>query len=85
MPPWIFLEMPWLEEAPIQRWVDRFCNHNIENGDVHMSVSVNTPVTVPFIYCKTFLSWLAEKAENAGAEIRTSTVSSSVINGYLDE
>ena len=81
VPPWIFLEMPWLEEAPIQRWVNQFCNHNIENGDVHVSVCAgNSPgISIPFIYCKTFLGWLAEKAEGAGAELRTSTVSASVI------
>jgi electron transfer flavoprotein-quinone oxidoreductase len=79
IPPWIFLEMPWLEEAPIERWVNSSCNHLIENGNVHTSVQVESPNLIPFIYCQKFLNWLKEKAENAGAELRTSTVSSSVI------
>jgi electron transfer flavoprotein-quinone oxidoreductase len=79
IPPWIFLEMPWLAEAPVQRWVGTGCNHHIEGGDVHVSVTLAVPFTLPFIYCKAFLTWMAEEAEKAGAELRTSTVSSSVI------
>lgn len=79
VPPWIFLEMPWLEEAPIERYVNSVCNHLLEDGNVHTSVRVDSPFKVPMIYCQKFLNWLAEKAQSAGAELRTSTVSSSVI------
>lgn len=79
VPPWIFLEMPWLAEAPVERWLTGACNHIIEGGEVHTSIKEEAPLTLPMIYCKDFLLWLAQKAVEAGAELRTSTVSTDVI------
>ncbi len=79
VPPWIFLEMPWLADAPVERYVNSVCNHLLEDCNVHTTVQVDSPFEIPMIYCRNFLNWLAEKAQEAGAELRTSTVSSSVI------
>jgi len=81
VPPWIFLEMPWLMEAPVERYLSGFYNHFIEGGDVSISIRVEAemPIKLPMIYCRDFLGWLAQKAVEAGAELRTSTVSTDVI------
>ena len=80
VPATVLLEMPWIMEAPFERPINGLITHFLKGGQVQTSIEVKCPMPVAFgIYCRTFVSWLAEQATEAGAELMTSTVATDVI------
>jgi len=78
--PLILLELPWLLEGPLERPLHGGWTHFIKHGQVQTSFLLDMPVPVAYtLYCRPFISWLAEQAVAAGVELRTSTVVTDVI------
>lgn len=80
LPPTVFLELPWLMEAPFERPITGLVTHFLKRGQVQTTIEVKCPMPIAFgIYCRPFISWLAEQAVKAGAKLMTSTVATDVI------
>jgi flavin-dependent dehydrogenase len=71
---------------PIQRPICSVVNRIVKGGKIHdtdRSLRVPRPITLGYAaYCKPFCTWLADRAVDSGAELRTSTTAVDVI---LDE
>lgn len=75
LPAIVFLELPWLMEAPLERPITGLITHFLKGGQVQTTVKVECPLPVAYgIYCRPFIAWMAEQATKAGAELMTSTV-----------
>jgi flavin-dependent dehydrogenase len=63
---------------PIERPICKVVNRFVRNGEIYAtdsSLRVPKPFALGYAaYCKPFCTWLADRAVEAGAELRTSTV-----------
>lgn len=68
---------------PIERPICSVVNNLVKNGEIYYtdrSLRMPKPVALGYAtYCKPFCTWLADRAVDAGAELRTSTTASDVI------
>jgi flavin-dependent dehydrogenase len=76
----VFQELPWLMEGPLEQPVTGFITHFLKHGQVQTTVKVQHQVPDSYtIYCRPFITWMAEQAVKAGAKLMTSTVATDVI------
>ena len=74
---------------PIERPICSVVNRLVRDGEIiytDRSLRVPKPLTVGYAaYCKPFCTWLADRAVEAGAELRTSTTATDVLqeNGVV--
>jgi len=77
---------------PIERPISSITSYFVKNGEIYDELWVGIPkplaprVTLGYtVYCKSFCTWLADKAVESGAELRTSTVAVDLIkeDGYI--
>ena len=68
---------------PIERPICSVVNRLVKDGEVYYtdySLRVPKPVALGYAaYCKPFCTWLADRAVEAGAELRTSTTATDVL------
>jgi len=76
----IFQHLPWLMEGPVERPIHGGWNHFLKNGQVQTSNLMVLPFPGAYtLYCRPFITWMAEQAVKAGAKLLTSTVATDVI------
>lgn len=68
---------------PIERPICKVINRFVRNGEIYStdnSLRVPKPLALGYAaYCKPFCTWLADRAAEAGADLRTSTVAADLI------
>jgi flavin-dependent dehydrogenase len=78
--PVVFLDLPWVKEGPFERPLHGGWTHFMKHGQVQTSVLQRLPIPVAYtLYCRPFVTWMAEQAVEAGATLMTSTVVTDVI------
>lgn len=87
LPILVFQDFPWVAEAPLERPWFGVVSHFLRDGKIEVTVKVER-YDFPFcygIYCQPFVEFLARKAVEAGAELKTSTVAVDVIkeDGFI--